>query len=116
MTVPPISFVPEGVPLELYAGDGATIVLALFAENDDAIDLEGTVAASIKLRREDTTALLDFGVTVEGNEATLTLSGDQTQQLGEFVGAWDVEWVSNGSAPVTLVQGKATCKLDVTRA
>ena len=26
---PPVSFVPESLPLELYAGDGAAITLAL---------------------------------------------------------------------------------------
>lgn len=115
MTVPDISFVPESVALALYAGDGAALTLALVDANGDPLDLVGEVTAQIKLRREDTDPLQEFAVTVAGNLATLTLSEAQTAALGEFKGAWDVQWAPNGSAPVTLVQGQATCKLDVTR-
>ena len=115
MNVPAVSFVPQSLPLDLYAGDGAALTLALLDEANEPIDLEGEVTAQVKLRREDTAPLLEFGVVVDGNTATLTLTGDQTASLGEWVGAWDVQWSPNGSEPVTLVQGKATCKLDVTR-
>ena len=58
---------------------------------------------------------MEFAVAIDGNQATLSLTGEQTAELGEFKGAWDVQWSPNGSEPVTIVQGKATCALDVTR-
>ena len=115
MTIVPISFVPQALPLELYAGDGAAMTLALLDAESQPLPLEGEVMAHIRRHRDDSEPLQEFAVTVEDNLATLALTGEQTAELGEFAGSWDVQWTRNGSEPVTIVQGRATCALDVTR-
>ena len=110
-----ISFVPEAVALDLYAGDGASLQLTVRDAEGGDFPLDGQVTAQVRKYRGDPDALASFSVTVEGNVATLLLTGSQTQQLGEFQGAWDVQFTPDGAEPVTLVHGRARCVLDVTR-
>jgi hypothetical protein len=110
-----VSFVPKGLALSLYAGDGASLKLTVTDKDKAPIDLVGNVTAQIRKRREDPGPLTSFSVQVASNVATLVLTGAQTTQLGQFSGFWDCQWVAPGSEPVTLIQGQVQCTLDVTR-
>ena len=71
--------------------------------------------AQIRATRTDLAAVEDFAVTVAANVATVSLTGTQTGELGQFSGYWDVQWAPSGGQPVTIVQGPVRCGLDVTR-
>lgn len=107
--------------LSLYAGDGASLRLAVKTSQGAAYDLTGDVLAQIRQQRDDTDPLVSFAVdmtTASSGSVLLTLTGDQTSQLvaeGAFTGAWDVQWTPAGEEPTTLLQGAVTCALDVTR-
>ena len=112
----PLTFVPQSLRLDLYAGDGAALKLIVTDPDETPLPLTGTVTAQIRNHRSNTETVAEFDVTVVGNEATLVLTGDQTAELGDFNGAWDCQWIPDTGEPKTLVQGQARCFLDVTRA
>lgn len=116
-----ITLEPPVVNLALYAGDGASLRLVLDNVMGAAVPLSGSVTAQIRASRADASALQNFAVdlseAVDG-VALLSLTGAQTAALAgsaDFVGVWDVEYTATGEQPLTLVQGKATVKKDVTR-
>jgi hypothetical protein len=116
-----ITLQPPVVNLALYAGDGASIRLVLDNVMGAIVPLAGSVTAQIRAARTDATAAQSFAVDLSeaaDGVALLSLTGDQTDALAasaDFVGVWDVEYTATGEEPLTLVQGKATVKKDVTR-
>ena len=119
---PTISLVPTAVDLALYAGDGARLGIIVRDTAGEAVVLDGTVAAQIRAQRPDPVALEAFQVDIvdaDAGSVVLSLTGEQTAGLlngdAKFEGAWDVQWTPAGEQPLTVVQGKVTCVLDVTR-
>jgi chitodextrinase len=115
-----ISFLPQNLDLALYAGDGAKIRLVVKDQVTQAlIDVSGDHAAQIRTSSSDTDALDTFDVddlNSANGEIILSLTADQTTDLGNnFKGVWDYQWTAPGEEPMTLVKGKITCTLDVTR-
>jgi hypothetical protein len=101
---------PRHQRLDVYAGDGLEFSLTYEEE------LVGEVVGEIRRDRRDADPLDSFLVGVEGNVATVMLTGDQTAALGSFVGFYDVQWRADESAEwLTLIQGSLFCALDVTR-
>jgi len=116
-----LSFIPQTLDLALYAGDGAAvrIVVRSNREDQDTINVSGSHEAQIRVNRMDATAVETFNI--DDSDAAegvliLSLTGDQTATLGDgFKGNWDMQWIAPGAQPLTLIQGKITCVLDVTR-
>jgi hypothetical protein len=120
--MPTLSLVPQVVALRMYAGDGATLRVAVRDVLGAPVDLTGAVTAQIRALRTDAAATVSFTVDLSGHAngvATLSLTGVQTQALivagAPFKGSWDVSWTPAGGQPMTLVQGEVSCDLDVTR-
>jgi hypothetical protein len=119
---PQQSFVPVSLDIALYSGDGARMKITVKNPAGVAVPLTGTVAAQIRADRQDPSAKATWTVDLT-NAATgivlISLSGTQTAALMNgselFKGFWDVQWTPTGSEPLTILQGKATCALDVTR-
>lgn len=115
---------PQVLDLSLYAGDGIEFKIICTDSSDAPINITGTVESQIRVTREDTDPLTEFGVdlaeAVQG-KILLSLTGIQTQQLvaagskGKFSGVWDVQWLPVDSEPRTLCQGKVDVNADVTR-
>jgi len=110
------------VDLALYAGDGATLRVTVTDTTGTLVVLDGQVAAQIRHERPDPAALETFDVDdtqADDGTVVLSLTGEQTAGLldgaAKFEGAWDVQWTPVGQEPLTVVQGKVTCVLDVTR-
>lgn len=117
-----IVLVPQHVDLELYAGDGASLRLVVTDPSGAPIPLDGVVTAQIRVARNDAAIAASWAADLSGAAdgiVLISLTGAQTAALvngADFDGFWDVEWDSTGQEPVTLMQGKVTCELDVTRA
>jgi hypothetical protein len=116
-----IDLVPQTVDLDLYAGDGAKLRLVVETVTGEVVPIDGAVTAQIRSAPDDpgisVTWVTDLSEGAEG-VIGLSLTGLQTASLingKDFSGVWDVEWDSLLSEPVTLMRGKCTCTLDVTR-
>ena len=119
-----ITLQPQVLDLSLYAGDGIEFKLICTDSNDAPINITGTVESQVRVAREDTDPLTEFGIDLAKaaqGELLLSLTGAQTQQLvaagtkGKFSGVWDVQWLPTDSEPRTLCQGKVDVNIDVTR-
>jgi len=117
-----INLVPQNVDIDLYAGDGASLRLIVATQEGEAVPVDGVVTAQIRASRTDPTIAASFAADLsEGLEGIimLSLTGTQTASLvngSDFSGVWDVEWDSGSMEPVTLLQGKVSCALDVSHA
>lgn len=114
-----ITYDPQILDLILYAGDGANFRLVVTDAEGAPVNLTGTMLAQVRLTRDSAdppSAVFNVDLTeaVDGI-ATLTLTGDQTQDLGKYTGVWDLEWTATDQEPVTLCQGKVECLPDVSR-
>ncbi len=122
-----INVQPQVLDLALYAGDGVSFRLVCTNAAGSPIDVTGTVKAQVRLTRlAADPAIVEFTagmVDAYQGIVTLSLTGDDTQELsehessqdGRFYGVWDVQWTPAGSQPRTLCQGKVECVSDVTR-
>lgn len=122
-----INIQPSVLDLALYAGDGVSFRLICTDRDKVPVPLDGVVAAQVRVDRiSEEAAIVDFDAEITDGEngiITLSLTGDQTQQLaahpssknGKFSGVWDVQWTPTDLEPRTLCQGKAECVVDVTR-
>jgi hypothetical protein len=117
-----ISLVPSELDLDLYAGDGVSLVFTLSDSDGQPLNVTGAVTAQLRATRGDIDPSADFTADLTNGaqgEVVLSLSGAQTQALiGQketFEGVWDMQWTRVGSEPVTVLQGKVTCVPDVTR-
>lgn len=120
-----LSYVPQVLDLDIYAGDGPVFTLNVKDPAGDAIPLTGTMKAQIRLVRHapdppDAEFEVDLTDGATG-VAILKLTGTQTEALfalavagKNYQGVWDLEWTPEGSEPVTLCQGKVECSADVT--
>lgn len=120
---PQISLVPEQVDLELYAGDGAALRLVVTDTSGAPIPIDGAVTAQIRASRLDSAIAASWATDMAdaaNGIVLISLTGVQTADLvngsEKFDGFWDVEWDPTTQEPITLMQGKVTCELDVTRA
>lgn len=124
----PISLVPQTIDLAFYAGDGVSLTISASDASGAPLDLaQGQLKAQIRQDRFDSDPRVAFTVSLTPTPgmAVLSLTGVQTAALvqategwragTEFSGAWDLEWTAIGQQPITIVQGKVTCRLDVTR-
>lgn len=116
--MPAISFIPQSLDLACYAGDGASVRIVV-SRSSTPIDVTGDHQAQIRLARLDA-APVDTFIIDDSDAANgvllLILTGAQTAQFGDgFKGVWDLQWIATGAEPITLIQGKITCVLDVTR-
>jgi hypothetical protein len=113
---------PTTLDLELYAGDGVSILLTITNNEGEALPVGGEITAQIRIERLDTDVQAEFAVdltnAVDGN-IVVSLSGEQTAALivdePTFSGVWDIQWIAEGAQPRTLVQGQVSCDADVTR-
>jgi len=113
---------PTTLDLDLYSGDGVSILLTITNNDGDPIPVDGAITAQIRKERLDTDIQAEFAVDLtdaaDGN-LVVSLTGDQTAALivdePTFSGVWDIQWVATGAQPRTLVQGQVTCDADVTR-
>ena len=122
MPKPRIDLRPNTLDLELYAGDGASIQLAIMDNEGRPIPIEGEVIAHIREARLDASPMAEFDADLTDSElgiVLVSLTGEKTAALIDtellFSGAWDVQWVAPGSEPITLIQGRVKCYADVTR-
>jgi hypothetical protein len=117
-----LSFIPQTLDLLLYAGDGAGIRFTITDKTGAALPLTGEMKAQIRANREDVDpALAEFSVDTSDfatGIVLISLTGDQTHSLisgdEKFTGVWDLEWISTGDEPATLIQGNVECIPDVT--
>lgn len=115
-----IDLSPKLLDLVIYAGDGVVLRLDVQTPDGQPMDLTGVIDAQVRVRRDDLLPTGQFSATSDTpGVVLLQMSGQDTAALinGEttFKGVWDVQWTADGAEPVTLMQGKLTCKLDVTR-
>ena len=118
-----ITYEPQILDLELYAGDGTKFSLTVTDVEKVPIDLTGDMIAQIRVERDSAdppSAEFTIDLTDAANGvALLSLTGDQTQALvvdeTPFVGVWDIQWTPSGDEPMTLCQGKVECSPDVSR-
>jgi hypothetical protein len=117
-----VSFIPERSNLNLYAGDPATLRVAITDPGGSPQALDGTIAAHIKEHRTDEDPLANFDVDdsdAANGVVLLGLSAEQTSELlngsGSFNGEWDCQWFPTSGEPLTLIQGRVSCVRDVTR-
>jgi len=117
-----ISLIPSSLDLELYAGDGVSLVFGLNDSDGQPLDVTGTVIAQIRESRAHIEAAADFTADLTNGstgQVVLSLTGAQTGTLigekGRFEGVWDMQWTKDGAEPVTVLQGSVTCDPDVTR-
>jgi hypothetical protein len=113
---------PKTLDLELYAGDGVNIQLTVTDLVGAAIPIEGDISAQIRKARLDATSLAEFAADLTDSDSGIifiSLTGDQTADLVDpdeiFEGAWDVQWAPPGEEPISLMQGRVRCYVDVTR-
>jgi hypothetical protein len=116
-----ISLIPSSLDLELYAGDGVSLVFGLNDSDGNPLNVTGTVIAQIRETRADIDPSADFTADLTNGasgQVVLSLTGVQTGALigqkQRFEGVWDMQWTKAGSEPVTVLQGKVTCDPDVT--
>ena len=115
-----ITYDPQVLDLVLYAGDGTNFRLVVTDSANAPVPLTGAMIAQIRVDRSSpdpplTSFNIDLDQAAEGI-ATLTLTGEQTQDLADgqkFAGVWDLEWTPLDEEPVTLCQGKVECNPDV---
>jgi len=122
-----INLQPQVLNLSLYAGDGCEFRLICKDNNQDPIDITGSVNAQVRLDRlTDTDPIVEFATSmVDAYQGivVLSLTGDQTRELvlhpsakaGKFTGVWDIQWTPSTTQPRTLCQGSVECVADVTR-
>ena len=124
-----LSIQPPVLDLALYAGDGISFKLICTDDSvpPEPVNITGDIKAQIRPNRDEASSVTaEFSADLTGadaGEVTLSLTGDQTQDLmedpsvtkGKFNGAWDVQWTPTGGQPRTLCQGKVECIADVTR-
>ena len=125
MAGPSLDFRPQTLNLYIYAGDGLSIKLACKDKAGNPIDINGSVAAQIRVDRvhPEDPPLASFTVSLVDaymGDVRLTLSGAQSLSLldpgeNKFVGVWDAQWTPDTALPRTLVQGIVECVADVTR-
>lgn len=118
-----LQLAPSDVDIDLYNGDGATILVTVQDASGNAMNVTGTVIAQIRQRRNDSAPILSFAVDLSlssSGKIMLSLTGAQTASLlsgtaDPWRGFWDVQWTASGGQPLTLVQGAVECDLDVSR-
>ena len=101
-----VSFVPASLRLDLYAGDGAALNITVEEPDGDPYALDGTVTAMIRDHRADEEARTEFDVTLDGNVATLVLTGTQPRSSASSTAPGTAS-SSPSVEPVTLVLGQA---------
>lgn len=119
-----LSYVPQTLDLAFYAGDGPSFTLNVKDPDGVAIPLTGTMTSQVRKKRHDPDppdAEFEVDLTDSANGvAVLKLTGEQTEALyalgagKNYLGVWDLQWIPEGSEPVTLCQGKVECSADVT--
>ncbi len=112
-----ITYDPQVLDLVLYAGDGTNFRLVVTDSAGAPVELTGTMLAQIRSTRDeidppDQVFNIDLTGASEGI-AVLSLTGDQTQELGKYSGVWDLQWTATDAEPMTICQGKVECNLDV---
>jgi hypothetical protein len=117
----PASFIPESMDVYAYAGDPVTVQLTV-SDEGEPLALTGTVEAQIRKRRADPdppVAEFNVAVDVAAGVVLLGLTAATTTALGAanggFLGEWDCQWFPPAAEPLTLIQGRISCKKDVTR-
>ena len=93
-----LAFVPSTRNIDLYAGDGATIVLNVTTPDGIPVRITGPVQAHIRRHRTDPQPLDEFKVILDDRlegRVELQLNGQQTQGLlngdQRFTGYYDVQ-------------------------
>lgn len=119
-----ISYIPQILDLNVYAGDGPSFTLNIKDPAGEVIPLTGTMSAQVRAARhapDPPDAEFEVDLTDSANGvAVLKLTGEQTEALyalgsgKNYRGVWDLQWAPEGSEPVTLCQGKLECFPDVT--
>jgi hypothetical protein len=117
-----ISLLPTALDLELYAGDGVALRLAVTDTSQQPMQLTGEITAQIRKARTDADSAADWAADLADGDngiVIISLTGDQTAALmngsDKFTGVWDVQWQATDAEPVTLIQGAVSCQSDVTR-
>jgi hypothetical protein len=117
-----ISLLPSQLDLDLYAGDGVALRLAVTDSSAQPMPLTGAITAQVRKTRTDPDPAADWAADLaDGVDGivVISLTGDQTAALvngsDKFAGVWDVQWQAIDAEPVTLIQGIVTCQSDVTR-
>jgi len=116
-----ISYEPQVLDLNLYAGDGIKFRVIVTDIDNAPMDLTGTMIAQIRDTRESpdppkATFTIDLTDSADGI-AVLSLTGEETHSLivgdEKFTGVWDLQWTASGVEPRTLCQGAVGCVPDV---
>lgn len=113
----PVDVYPHLAPA-IYRGDDYTIHVVLL-DGDDPWEPEGTLHAQVRKERLKAGAtvgdpIAEFDVTVDVNEVTLELDGDQTATVPDSC-YWDLQETLDDGTRRTWFTGKAKAWGDITR-
>jgi len=101
--------------LNVTQGSTASFNINLSNADGTPMDFTGfTVRGSIKLRYSDTSPLISFSPTVDGNKVTITLTSAQTATLPVGIGVYDIEKYSTAYDAEALLSGKVLISPEVT--
>lgn len=121
----PIKNVPASCDWAVYAGDRNSQTFEFYATADTPWDLTGaTLRAQARLDALDAAVAIEALCTVDdavGGIVTVSWDGELVRALlagaESWAGVWDIELIEAAQTlPVTLLAGKFTAQLDVTRA
>lgn len=119
-----IDTTPDTCSWKVYAGDRNWQEFALFADEDMPWDITGAVfTAQARLTHADVVVAIEALCTVTdpvGGRLTVEWDGEDVRALlagsSSWAGVWDLEMLgAPGQLPTTLLTGKFSAHLDVTR-
>lgn len=113
---------PDSLDLVLYAGDRGDFQIDFIDDNSIPINVSSWVwTAQIRKSRESSTHIdltIDVTKAVQGS-IIVNIPKEVTRSLGDNTwdktSQWDIQCVTGGGDPLTVLQGTVSCNMDVTR-
>ena len=101
--------------LNLTQGSTASFIINLSNADGTPMDFTGfSVRGSMKLRYSDTSPLVSFSPTINGNSVTIALTSAQTSVLPVGMGVYDLEKYSSAYDSEVLLSGQVFINPEVT--
>lgn len=115
----PINLVPTcKVDINHWRGDSLSLLIRVWDDDAHTVpsDLSSaTVTADLKVKNTDEIAVDTFGISISGNDVTLSLTPAQSRAMPPKT-VWDcqIDWYSDDARVTTVVTGTLTENQDVT--